>query len=291
MADLSDVSNALGALIGNALYPSGASGENPSPVAGVPVRVDVGWPSPQTLDAAMSAGKAHVSIYPRPNERNTTRYPQTWDQSGALQTKTFTFTQAGQVVTVGGIQPSPIFYGHNFAAFVNGVAYIYRSLESDGVDSIAAALCALIASDVPGTTVSGAAITLPNAARIGPLRVGTQAPVLMELKRQEREYQMIVWAGTPAIRDAVAKPIDVLIPQTKFLTLADGTSARLIYKGSPFNDFDQKQGIYRRDFIVSAEYATTAADIAPEVIAVKTVTSQKGADGSIITPPINTTYN
>jgi hypothetical protein len=293
MADLSDVSAALRALISAALYPPAQfpSGPSGNSVAGLPVLVQSGWPDPKSLQAQIAAGKAQVTVYPQKTERNTTRYPQTVDQSGPLQAATFTMTSAGQVITIAGAQPSPTFYGQNFAAFVNSVAYIYRSLQSDTPDSIASALQALIVVDMPGTTVAGPQITLPALARIGPLRIGTQAPTLQELKRQERDCLLIVWAPTPSARDAVAKFIDVAIPQNKFLTLADTTSARLIYKGSPYSDFDQKQGIYRRDFIVSVEYATTAADTAPEAIAIKTVTSQEGADGSTISPPINTTYN
>lgn len=292
MADLSDVSAALRALCSGALYPTARFPAGPSgpSLAGLPIIVQSGWPDPKSLSDQVAAGWGQVTIYPQPTERNTTRYPQTWEQTGPLQTITFTLMVVGQVITVGGAQPAT-FYGQNFAVFVNGVAYVYRCGRGDTLTTIAAALAALIVVGVPGTTSTGPSITIPAPARIGALRVGSQAPVAQELKRQERYFSIIVWAPTTVARDAIAKFIDVVIPQTKFLTLSDGSKARLIYKGSPYTDFDQKQGIYRRDFSVSVEYATLATDLAAEAVAIKTVISQEAPNGSKMTPPIAIQYN
>jgi hypothetical protein len=273
MADLSDVSNALGQLCEDALYPVkppvGAS------IAAIPVLIQIGWPDPKSLDKMVSDAEAvspsihaQVTVYPRSTEKNMTRYPREW-QAGPKQPKTFTLTQAGQVVAVGGAQPS-IYYRQNLAIFISGKVYIFSTQAGDTPASIATGLAALIAVDLPSVTVSGTAITLPNAAHIGALRIGTGSPVAMEVKRQEREFQLTVWAPTLAARDAIAKPIDVAVAVNQWLTFADGTSGRLLYKGSPYTDFDQKQGIYRRDLVVGVEYATEAADFAPEVIAVQT---------------------
>lgn len=293
MADLSDVLSQLRALASNALYPpalypSGATGNS---VAGCPVLVQSGWPDPASLDKlvadnAASKPRAQVTIYPRPTERNTTRYQRQAGQIGPLQPATFTLTLAGHVVTVGGAQPST-FYGQNVAVFVNGIAYIYRTIPNVMPATIAAALAALI----PGASAIGAAVTIPSPARIGPLRVGTQAPVATVLKNQEREFQLVVWAPTLAIRDAVAAPVDVAIAQTPFLAFADTSNGRLLYKGSPYSDFDQKSGLFRRDFLVTVDYPTMVSDMAPEAIAAEIVFSQEAPDGSTITPPIRTTYS
>ena len=65
MADQSDVAATLAAMIAAALYPNGT---NQPSVVGAPVIVYPGWPNPQTLDADMAAGKAHVSVFPRPGD-------------------------------------------------------------------------------------------------------------------------------------------------------------------------------------------------------------------------------
>lgn len=270
MADLSAVVDALGEMCAAALYP----GQNPpsgNSTGGIPVLVQAGWPDPASLDkmvADFQASNPHaqVTVYPRQVEKNTTRYSRQWAQTGAPQPQTFTLTASGQVITIGGAQPAT-FYGQNFAAFVNGKAYVYRSLQSDDASSIAAALAALIVVDIPGTSSTGPAITVPSPARIGSLRMGTQCPISQEVKRQEREFQLTAWAPSPNSRNLVAAPVDIVVAQTPFLTFADGSKGRLLYKSSPFTDFDQKQGVYRRDLIVSVEYPTLASDMAPQAIA------------------------
>ena len=264
MADLSDVMTALGTFIGGVLYPSGATGEANSPACGVPVMIVAGWPSPQSLDTAMQAGKAVVSIYPTASERNTTRFP-TDDEELSTQPGTFTISSVGQVITVGGAQPSP-YYFQNLVAFVNGQPYRVQSQPSDTPASLAAALQALIAADISGSTVSGVSITLPATARIGALRIGTTGTLISEIGRQERAFQITAWASSPAMRDAVSPIVDVALRQTKFLTLADQTLGRLVYKSSPFSDFDQKQGIFRRDLIYTVEYGTTITTTGDQIV-------------------------
>lgn len=265
MASLSDVENALGALAGATLYPSGASGEAASPVAGMPVLVKPGWPSAQSVMDMMVAGKAMVTIYPRPAERNTTRYQdETVEQP--LPAATYTLARAGQVITVGGVGPSP-YRPQNLAVLANGGYFPITAQAGQDAATLAAALQALIVVSITGTTVAGANITLPAGARIDALRVGVVGSVISEVRRQERHFQISIWAPTPAARAAVADPVDVAMARTRFLTLADGSGGRLLYQGTVENDFDQKQGVWRRDLIYSVEYGTTAVDAAPQIVA------------------------
>lgn len=76
MADLEEVLPALASIVANAIYPNGGAS-----VVGADVKVYPGWPVPNNLDSDLAQGLAHVSIYPRPEERNTTRYPVTWQES------------------------------------------------------------------------------------------------------------------------------------------------------------------------------------------------------------------
>jgi hypothetical protein len=289
MAGLSDVTTALGKLAEAALYPGQVTPSGNS-VAGMPVLVQVGWPDPRSLDTMIAAKKAQVTVYPRPVEHNTTRYPRTWTV-GAKKPATFTLVQNGQQITVSGSQPNP-FYQQNFVVFANGKPYIYSAAPNDTAEAIAAALAQLIAVDIPevgnpllateddgviGTEdglnlvagLSGDTITLPSAAVIGALRVGTGAFATQEVKRQERQFQLVVWAASIRARDDVSNALDVAIGLTDRLSLADGCRGRLLYKGSPYTDFDQKQGIFRRDFLVSVEYPTINTIYAPEVVAIQ----------------------
>jgi hypothetical protein len=256
MADLSDVENALVSLIAQALYPNGTG--QASAAGGVPCVVYAGWPVPAQLDADLAAGKVHISVFPRAEERNTTRFGQDW-QPLTANTPTLTLTVDGQTVTVGGSIP-PANNPHNVVVMANGKPYVYAVLTTDTLPSIATALAALIAADIVGTVAAGAVITLPSTGRISAARVGVTGTSAREIRRQERSFQITAWADTPAHRDAVISPVDQALAATKFLTMPDGFLARLIYRNSPISDAMQKTRLYRRDLIYSVEYATTQTE-------------------------------
>lgn len=282
MADEYDVMDVLASMSAQAVYPNGTG--QPS-VAGTPVITYPGWPVRSRLDADLKLGKVHVTVFARPEEKNTTRY-MTQTQSLPATTPTLTLSASGQTVTVGGAIPSP-FTAHNLAVFVNGKPYLYAVQQSDTLTSIATALASLIAVDVAGTTSSGPVITIAAGAKIGVLRVGTSGVGIREVSRQERRFQITVWADTPDHRKAVVRPIKALLADSHFITLPDGTAGRLIYVGGGGpNDNPQDAKLYRHDLFYSCEYGTTVADPQYQIIAIETNLS---ADGST-QPKVTTTY-
>lgn len=251
MADLSDVLNALVTLSAQTIYPNGTA--NPS-VANAPVIIYAGWPIASRLDDDLAVGKVHVSIYPRPEERNTTRYSRDW-QTVSINAATITLTTTLTTVTVGGTVSSP----QNATLQVNGKAYSYAIQPADTLTTIATALAALVNVDTPATSL-GAVVTIPAAYKIV-ARVGTTGTSIRELRRQERTFQIVVWASTPTLRDAVIQPLDVALTSLNFITLVDTSAARITYKSSPITDNLQKDRLYRRDLFYTVEYATTQTQI------------------------------
>ncbi len=285
MADLSDVSNAFVALITSIVYPNGIN--NPS-IANTGIRIYPGWPSPQQLDIDLAAGNCHISVYPRNDEQNTTRFSRDW-QLQTLNTATLTLTANGQTVTIGGAMPSP-FTPHNLVIFANNKPYVYAVQSGNTLNSIAASLAALIAVDVIGTTAIGAVITLPSSARLGAVRVGVTTTAISEVRRQKRGFQLTVWASTPIQRQIIASALDSALAVNYFLSLPDGTAARMIYSSSIETDMLQNEQIYRRDLIYSVEFATTQTEIQTQITQIQENTSVTIAN---VTPdnPIHTTYN
>lgn len=284
MADISHVENALVSLIAQTLYPNGTS--QPS-AAGIDCIVYAGWPTASRLDADLIAGKTHVTVYPTATERNTTRYPKEWETQ-SVNAATLTLTISGQTVTVGGAMPVP-FSVHNLAILANDKNYVYAVQATDTLTSIATELAALLAVDFPSTTSAVAVITCPVACHLDAAKVGTTGTSIREVRRQERVFQITVWSDTPAHRDAVIQPVDVALAATQFLNLADGTAARLIYKGSPITDNNQKAKLYRRDLMYTVEYATTQTQTNYQIVgAVTNVSNQpSGASAPISTFTIN----
>ncbi len=75
-----------------------------------------------------------------------------------------------------------------------------------------------------------------------------------ELRRQQQQFQITIWAGTPAGRDALAKVIDPGLAALSRLPLPDGAVGILTYVNSRQDDGQQTSGVYRRDLIYAVDY-------------------------------------
>ncbi|AXT46354.1 hypothetical protein [Chromobacterium rhizoryzae] len=254
MADQSDVITQLAAMSAAALYPAGTSQPSPS---GYPVKVYPGWPVPNVLDADLLAGKVHLSIYPLATERNTTRHiSEGWRQIQA-PAHTITAAVANNTVAISGTASA-----QNVLIQVDGLDYIYTVQPSDTINGIAAALSALI----PNSTSSGPVVTITGAHAII-ARVGGFGQVAREIRRQEKQFQLSVWAPTPSARDAVAKFVDTAFADVYNLAFSDGSIGFMRYSHSNQTDQTQKAGLYRRDIVYTVDFATTRVQQATEVVA------------------------
>lgn len=284
MTDQADVENALVDQVGAILYPNGLSGSPPLTVVGAAAKIFRGWPNGVDLDADLLTSVINVSIYPVPRmERNVTRYTPTW-RAGAISPATYTLATSGRTITVGGV---PAAYVQNLAVFVNGSPYTYQSTGSDSASTVAASLQALINAGVPGTTVSGAVITVPVGAKIGALRIGTSAPISQETKRQEKHFQISFWCPTPDLRDAVCGLVDAALGGTPWLADAAGNSIRLCYVSSTTMDNPEKEKLYRRDLIYQAEYASVQTSTAAQVIVFESIEIATDSAGDVLAGPFN----
>lgn len=254
MADLSDVLNQLAAQVAAIVYPNGTG--QPS-ISGIPIKIYPGWPVPNVLDADLSAGKAHISVYPRGPDRKTTRYlGRSWSQLTA-PVHTITLTVVGAIVTLSGTVSV-----QNLLINLNGISYVYTMQLTDTLTTAAAALSALI----PGASSAGPVVTLTGAHSVF-VRVGGFGTSVKETKRQEQSFQITVWAPTPAARDAAAKGVDSILSDATNMALADGSSGIIRYSQTLQTDQLEKAGLYRRDLVYTVDYATTQIQTFAEVIA------------------------
>ncbi|MBA4710544.1 hypothetical protein [Aquitalea aquatica] len=267
MADLSDVLNVLTAIAAQAVYPSGTG--NPS-AAGVPAKIYPGWPAPNALETDLAAGIAHVSVYSLPTERKTSRHIGRRWQITAPGSPTITAAVTLNQVVLGGTVTTP----QNVYLLVNGKGYAYAVQGADTLTSIATALAALLYSDFPAVSSSGAALTIPGAYSVT-ARVGAVGTAMQELRRQEKQFQISIWAQTPAMRSAVAGAVDVALSISSDVVFPDGSHGILLYSHSFESDQMQKSRLYRRDLFYTVDFATTQTAAAPQVIApVTNITSQ-----------------
>lgn len=283
MADINDVQDGVVALVAGVLYPSGSS---QPPVNGIPTRIYAGWPVASQLDADLLAGNAHVSVFGR-ESRNTTRY-QTIQQDFTATTPSLTLTINARTVTVGGTPAA----GFNTAVIVGTNAFTHQTVVGDTLNSIASALAALINATYPGTSAAGPVITMPaTGPALTAARVGGSGSQLTEVGRVEQVFQITIWANTPANRKAIGSMIVPALMNSRFITLADTTAARVILKGQRDDDVPQKELLYRRDIMVTVEYVETMTNTATTVVDIveKIALGVNGYNGG--TYPNTTTIN
>jgi len=254
MASLTDVLKQVAAQVAAIAYPNGTG--QPS-VAGFPIRVYLGWPAPEQLEADLAAGIAHISIYSHGKSRSTTRYlGRSWIPLTA-PVHTLVMTVAGSVVTLSGTISA-----QNIMINLNGTSYVYAVQQSDTLTIAATALAYLI----PGATSSGPVITLTGAHAVL-ARVGGFGTAYKETKRQEQSVQVIVWANSPAARDAVVSPLDSALSDSNNISFVDGSFGVIRSNGSLMTDQLQKADLYRVDLFYMIDYATTQTMQAAEIIA------------------------
>jgi hypothetical protein len=256
MADQSDVEAVLVSLVSAALYPNGT--DNPS-VPGPLCRVYRGWPKPAALNADLAAGRINVTVFPEGEGiRNTTRYPVDWTATPVVPT--LTASVANTTVTFDGLATS----GQVAGVLVDGRSYAYRTTTTDTPASVAANIA--VAARADGiVTLSGAAVTFQGAGELL-ARVVADATGVTELRRQLQRFRIICWCSTPLLRDVTVAAIDAALATMPFISLPDGTSARVVFSGTTVFDQSQEATLYRRDLLYSVEYATTATASLPSML-------------------------
>jgi hypothetical protein len=267
MADYTQVRDALVGALAGTLYPGGTA--QPS-ITGRPFVVYGGWPNPADLDNDLPVRRTHVNVWPTNTEKVIDTTQSDWTTLADPAT-TLTLTVAGQTVTVGGTVSTP----QNVALVVDGRGYVYAVQPADTLTSIATALATLVALDFPGTSSSGAVVTIPKGltlsldfvnqvyqsanphdAVISP-RVGGFGTSQREVRRVQRTFQITVWAGRPDDRDQVNGLLDAAMNALDRLNLPDQTYGSLRYIGSRPSDGAQKEHLYRCDLLYAVEFSAT----------------------------------
>jgi hypothetical protein len=259
MADESDVETALVSLAAAALYPNGTGAPS---VPGPDCRVYRGWPNASALNADLAAGLINVTIFPvhgiTAHARTTTRYAPVWSVQPVQPT--LTVTVSGANVTFGGAAD----LGQVAGILISGQGYSYRTQVGDSPALVAANLAESIRATTI-VTVSGSTLTIPNVG-ILQARVVADATAQQEIRRQELNFRVTCWCPTPATRDVSATAIDISLAQVPFISLPDGSLARMTYYGTAVLDQSENALLYRRDLLYRVEYPTMLTASQPAML-------------------------
>jgi hypothetical protein len=220
---------------------------------------------PRALQNDLKSGVVNVSVFPTKVVRNTSRYTPDWQVLSTTPPQIAATWTATTVTVAGGIQP-----GDNIAVVNGGQSFCHTVQAGDTLAAVSTAL----ANQIRGATSAGAVITIPGAVELSAV-VGGTGLMLQPVAEQVRNFQITVWSPNPTIRDSVGQIIAPLIASNPRLIMPDTTIARMW----PLSDGDdedgqQKEELYRRFFILSAEYLTT--NLAPATQIVATTTTLTG---------------
>lgn len=278
MADESDVEQTLVGLINGYLYPNGTA---QACAAGVPCQIFRGWPVTQQQELAKAQaapgnpGLVNVSVTARNGvENKSTRHPPIW-QTITPPAHSLTASVIGALqnqIEIGGTVAVP----QNIVALIGGSlepkVFVYAVQASDTLATVATGLASAIASAFPGTTSSGAVVSVASTLPLA-VRVASSGIIIQEVGRATKSFQVTIWAPPYNVsggdadlwRNAVAKIVDPQLRSLNRILLPDHTNANIAYERTISFDLGQMQGLYRRDLYYSIEYATTITQTAYEI--------------------------
>ena len=166
----------------------------------------------------------------------------------------------GRSATVGGIAAE----GQVAGLLVDGMAVVHRTERGDTPEMVAAVLATYLRTKLI-VTVEGATLTV---AGTGPMlgRVVADRRVRRETRRQRQGFRITLWCPAPGLRDRAGAAVDARMAATDFLDLPDGTSGRILSRGSSVSDHARRARLYRRDLVYAVDYATTLTRTLPAMI-------------------------
>lgn len=260
MCDISDVVALLAQMSAAAAYPNGTAA--PSAI-NAEVQVAGGWPIAAELDAFIARGAAMVTVFPQAGQ-SAAVYQVIDDTPYVVQPPVH-----GVIASVSGTSVT-LTGAPGVGEFATLIVNSSHTYSSDGkfLFTILRALVAAAQAQFPDVTLDGTTITFPTKVRILECRIGAPATMGRVTHRQRALVTVTIWAATPSARDTLAAAVDVALKAVNRLIMPDGTQAVLAASHTFQRDERQAASIYRRDLVVSVEYATIEQYQAVEITSV-----------------------
>ena len=249
MPDFAEVSDTIAGICAGLLYPSGSG--QPSATGDI-ITIFPGWPQPKCLTDTLKAGKVQVSIYPLTIEKNTTRYDESLREVSRVdKTIGIALGDDGKSFTLSG----SFGVGQVVSVICNGVSASQATQAGDTAIALAARLATSLVTAGLQATSSGAVVTVSDAYRLS-VKVGAGGQLWRELKRQEKQFMVTVWAPTHAKRSAIGKILDTGLARLHYLQFPDYMAGRNRYVRGTDTDQAEEIMLYRRDLVYSIDYPT-----------------------------------
>ena len=239
-----------------ALYPAG---EDAGSVVGAQCRVYRGWPNTPALEADLAAGRVNVSIFPVADSFVlTTRFLDLVSESTGVPTLSVAVSGTAAEFS-GSADP-----GQLAGILVDEAGFAHRTVAGDTPEMVAATLAQAIRDAGHIVRLHGGIVDVASASSVR-ARVVADGTSYEEVRRQKQRFRISAWCAGPDVRDAVVRTVDAGLAETRFLDLFDGL-APFFVTGTTSHDQAQMASLYRRDLVVSVEYATTRVASLPAML-------------------------
>jgi hypothetical protein len=282
MATIDDVEQGMCNALAGLLYPGtnyqfGEIGSCVAPWLGAPgaptltmqTRLYIGEPSSAELEEDIAANISNVGVMRiQGMTRNATQFLPHWQQV-TRAAPTFTVAIGGPGVVFGGIAGPGMVVG----VTTSKVCYARRLCAADTPASVAASFAAMI----PGASATGAALACGPVAAA---RVVADQTAFYATGQQETVISVTVLATAgpgengylkrAALGRLVAGLKSLLTPEgnlTRFIGLADGTSARILAEDERDDDTPKRDDVWRRWFSFRCLFDEGVLQIQPGALA------------------------
>jgi hypothetical protein len=191
--------------------------------------------------------------------RNTTRYADDWVAAPPV-VPGLSAVVDGELVTFSGVGSAGLVAG----VLADECSYVYRLVDGDSAPLVAATIAAAIREN-RSVQLNGAGFTVPGVGRLL-ARVAADQRATREVRRQEQEFRVSCWCGSPQLRDVVAGIVDGAFAQIPFMALPDGCVGRLLFQQSVTQDGAENATLYRRDLRYMVDYPTIETQTQPAML-------------------------
>lgn len=258
MAGLQEVIDALVAEVRSAIAPLSYS-----------AIAYAGWPTQANLQELVAKNiQSHVSVYPLPGERNTTRFAREVATAQAPIVTLTAIVLAGQIVIAGSTVADQV-----LTITIDQAPPIACVVPAGTSLANAAAIVAnaINLATLPGVTATASGSTVAIAANPSPqvqAVVRGSGTLTKLLRQQEKHFMVTVWAPTPDIREALAEAIDDRLGTMDRLPLSD-FPGRIRYQSTYEEEPQERLQVFRRSLTYSVEWARTATIPATQIMAAR----------------------
>ncbi len=282
MATIDDVEQGVCSALAGVLFPGQAylagavatctmpwNGANGAPNYSIPAKLYVGEPVTAGLEADILAGVSNIGVMRVAGAtRDVTQFSPYWTRTSS-HVPTLLAVGGDGSVTFGGVAGA----GQVVGITAGGVCYAYRTSSNDSPATVAAAFATLI----PDALATGAVLT---ASSVKTVNVVADQTAFWQTGQNETQLQVAIiavpFAGAagPLVRAALTRSVYAVEcatrpngSLTRFIGLADGTTAQIMGSDERDDDTVRRDDMWRRWITFRVTYDVGISQLQPAVLA------------------------